>query len=243
MATSNRTIRTKGGAVVIAAGAALLALLTTWEPDKRDPGLVYADKLAGGLPTVCRGITKHTATVPVIVGERWSAEKCLQQETEAIMRVQTRLAQCFTQPTVPQSVFDAASSHAWNQGASATCGSAAMTAWNRGEWERGCNRLARGDDGSIVWSYVSHIDPVTKKKVFTFVQGLANRRADEVQHCLRDVREGRATVVAQVEPQEPAPLVPEPAPAEPAPAPDMGNPISAPEPERLPWWRRIFARS
>jgi hypothetical protein len=40
----NRQIRTAGGAAVIAAGAGLLALLTTWEPDPRDPGLVYADK-------------------------------------------------------------------------------------------------------------------------------------------------------------------------------------------------------
>lgn len=45
----NRQIRTAGGAAVIAAGAGVLALLTTWEPDPRDPGLVYADKLAGGL--------------------------------------------------------------------------------------------------------------------------------------------------------------------------------------------------
>ncbi|WP_313075895.1 glycoside hydrolase family protein [Melaminivora sp.] len=229
-------INTKGGAVVLAAGAGILALLTAWEPDKRDPGLVYADKLAQGLPTVCRGLTRHTTKLPVVVGERWSPEKCLQEETAVLLRVQTQLARCFTRADVPQSVFDAASSHAWNQGASATCGSGAMAAWNRGEWERGCNRLARGDDGSIVWSYVSHIDPATKKKVFTFVQGLANRRADEVQHCLRDVREGRATVVAQVEPQEPAPLTPEPVEPVPTLAPE-------PQPERLPWWRRIFARS
>lgn len=224
MATSNRTIRTKGGAVVIAAAAGALALLTTWEPDKRDPGLVYADKLAGGLPTVCRGLTKHTATVPVIVGERWSADKCQQQETQALTRVQMALAKCFTQPVVPQSVFDAASSHAWNLGVSATCGSGAMAAWNRGEWARGCQRLARGDDGSIVWSYVSRINPATGRKEFVFVQGLANRRADEVQTCLQDVDKPAAPVVL---PAAPPPVA-----------------VAAmPDPAPAPWWRRLFARS
>jgi len=33
--------------------------------------VVYADKLAGGLPTVCKGITKWASPYPVVVGERW----------------------------------------------------------------------------------------------------------------------------------------------------------------------------
>jgi GH24 family phage-related lysozyme (muramidase) len=74
-----------------------------------------------------------------------------------------------------------ATSHAWNLGPAATCGSGAMAAWNRGQWALGCQRLARGDDGSFVWSYTCKA--VSGQRQCTFVQGLANRRADEAQTC------------------------------------------------------------
>ncbi|BCN40456.1 hypothetical protein ALDI51_37750 [Alicycliphilus denitrificans] len=59
-----------------------------------------------------------------------------------------------------------------------------MVAWNRGEWERSCQRVSRGDDGRLVWNFTSRIDPRTGQKVYTFVQGLANRRADETAKCM-----------------------------------------------------------
>lgn len=105
-----RTVRTAGGAVLLAASAGVMALLGQWEPDKRDPGLVYADQLAGGLPTVCKGITRHVTSTPIVVGERWSAAKCDQEEAQAVVQVQQQLARCFMRPDVPQAVFDAASS-------------------------------------------------------------------------------------------------------------------------------------
>ena len=123
-----------GGSLVLGS-AALLGFLGQWEGQGQH--VVYADKLAGGLPTVCKGLTRHVTTTPIIVGQRWSAEKCQREETAALQRVQTALAQCF-KALPPQYVFDAASSHAWNLGAPSTCGSGAMTAWNRGEWQRGC---------------------------------------------------------------------------------------------------------
>lgn len=43
----------------------------------------------------------------------------------------------------------------------------------------GCQRIARGDDGRLVWSYVT--DPKTGRKVF--LQGLGNRRGDESANC------------------------------------------------------------
>jgi hypothetical protein len=57
---------------LVLASAATVSMLDKWEPAKGKPGaelIVYADKLAGGLPTVCNGITKHVSTIPVIVGE------------------------------------------------------------------------------------------------------------------------------------------------------------------------------
>lgn len=185
------TDTTRGGIVryfphlagsLVLAGAGAFGFLAKWEPSKKDPGLVYADKLAGGLPTVCKGITNHITSTPVIVGERWSPEKCEQEEVAALIRVQTQLARCF-KVLPPQRVFDGASSHAWNNGVAGTCGSLAMEAFNQGKWELGCRRLSLSDAGRPVWSFTSHIDPVTKQKIFTFRQGLANRRADETFYC------------------------------------------------------------
>ena len=160
----------------------LVAHLQKWESGPQRALIVYADKLAGGLPTVCNGLTRHVTRTPIVVGERWAPEKCVVEEANALERVQRDLLACFKR-LPPPSVLDMGSSHAWNYGAQATCGSGAMAAWNRGEWERGCQRISHGDDGRMVWSFTSHIDPATGKKVFTFVQGLANRRADETAKC------------------------------------------------------------
>lgn len=157
--------------------------LEKWESGGKARVLVVnADKLAGGLPTVCNGLTKHVTRTPIVVGERWTDEKCAVEEGNALERLQRDLLPCFKR-LPPHSVFDMASSHGWNFGVSATCGSGAMAAWNRGEWERGCQRISRGDDGTLVWSFTRRIDPKTGKNFFTFVQGLANRRADETQKC------------------------------------------------------------
>lgn len=160
--------------------------LTKWESGKARVLTVYPDKLAGNIPTVCNGLTRHVTRTPIIVGERWTEEKCVVEEANALERVQRAVISCF-KILPPASVVDMASSHGWNFGASATCGSGAMAAWNRGEWERGCQRISRGDDGTLVWSFTSRIDPATGQKVFTFVQGLANRRADETAKCGKDL--------------------------------------------------------
>lgn len=179
MAINPRTIKV-AGATLVAAGTLAIGIIAKWEPAK-DPGLVYADALAGGLPTVCNGITKHVTKTPVIVGERWTKQQCADEEAVAIYKVQLQLAKCFVRPP-PQAVFDMATSHAWNNGASATCGSMAMQAWNEGDWERGCKRLSRSDSGKPVWAYVTQPDGSKR-----FVQGLANRRADETKTCLENL--------------------------------------------------------
>lgn len=179
MAAEKRYFPHLGGSLILA-GAGLLAFLGKWEGTGQN--VVYPDKLAGGLPTVCKGLTRHVTDTPIIVGERWSDEKCATEEERAVKRVQVRVGLCF-KLLPPQDVFEAAGSHAWNFGTAATCSSGAMAAWNRGEWLRGCQRLSRGDDGTLVWSFASRVDPKTGQKVYTFVQGLANRRADETRYC------------------------------------------------------------
>lgn len=169
------------GSLILVSGS-FMAFLGSWEGENEL--VVYADKLAGGLPTVCRGLTRHVTSTPIIVGERWTPEKCEHEEAVAAEKVQLQVAACF-KVLPPQMVFEAASSHAWNLGAPATCGSKAMEAFNRRDWALGCRRLSRGDDGKVVWSFTSHIGP-DGKKVLTFVKGLANRRAAETGLCLTE---------------------------------------------------------
>lgn len=179
----------KFGPGLLLGTVAVAAFIGIWEGGKDRDGssVAYADKLAGGLPTVCAGLTRHITSTPIVVGERWSAEKCLAEEQKAITTVQLRLEQCFNRMP-PQSVFDAATSHAWNNGTSATCGSLAMQAWNAGNWDLGCRRLAFSDSGSRVWSYVKTGKMLPNgKPEYRFVQGLANRRDAEYQLCLTGV--------------------------------------------------------
>ena len=187
---SKGTPSKKFGPGLLLGTAAVAAFIGLWEGGKDGDGssVAYADKLAGGLPTVCAGLTRHITTTPIVVGQRWSAEKCLAEEQKAITAVQLRLEQCFNRMP-PQTVFDAATSHAWNNGTAATCGSLAMQAWNASNWELGCRRLAFSDGGSRVWSYVKTGRMLPNgKPEYKFVQGLANRRSAEYQYCLTGVR-------------------------------------------------------
>jgi lysozyme len=165
----------KAVAAALAAGLALgsigvMSFLGRWEGEGQN--VVYADKLANGLPTVCKGLTQHITQTPIIVGDYWPPEKCEREERAAVMQVQLDLLGCF-ELAPPQNVLDAATSHAWNFGANRTCSSAAMKAWDRGQWDLGCRRLQFSDDGRPVWSFAGG----------KFVRGLANRRAAERKLC------------------------------------------------------------
>lgn len=159
---------------LVFASAATLAIIQEWEIGRKLPQYrVYADKLAKDLPTSeCNGITSYITSMPMKVGDVWSAEQCEAETSRALLKVQGALIQCF-KTVPPQSVFDAATSHAWNLGVSATCGSAAMAAWNRGEWALGCQRLQFHSDGRPAWSYAGG----------KFYRGLFNRRGAERKLC------------------------------------------------------------
>ena len=160
-----------GGFITLLAPS-LVEHLQQWESGKARVLVVYPDKLANNIPTVCNGLTRHVTRTPIIVGERWSEEKCVVEEANAIERVQRDLIPCF-KILPPPSVFDMATSHAWNVGVRNTCASQAMKAWQAGDWELGCRRLQVSDGGKLVWVYANG----------KFVRGLANRRADERANC------------------------------------------------------------
>lgn len=181
-----RVVAFLGGTLVLGTLASW-GLIDRWESGNQVHLTVYADRLAGGLPTVCSGLTRHVTNTPIIVGQRWTLEQCGREESAALERVQQGLLRCFRR-TPPQSVFDAATSHAWNVGYPATCGSAAMQAWNAGQWELGCNRIAHSDSGRPVWSSVRTGRTLPNgQPEFRFVQGLYNRRLDEVRACMSGV--------------------------------------------------------
>lgn len=173
-------LRNKIAAGVIAlASATLMTLLGTWEGTGQNT--VYADQLAGGLPTVCMGITRYTSPQPVIVGDYWSAARCAEVETLVVQKGQLQLADCLTNQAIGQSTFDALSSHGHNVGTPNTCASRAVGLINAGSVAEGCRALAWAADGKTpVWAYVTNAQG---QKVF--IRGLHNRRLAEAELCLK----------------------------------------------------------
>ena len=90
-----------GGALALIASGVLTLFspqlqdfLGRWEGEAQH--VAYADKLARGLPTVCKGITKHTSPYPVVVGDYWSEERCEEVERLVVEKGQLKLAACIT---------------------------------------------------------------------------------------------------------------------------------------------------
>lgn len=165
-----------GSIALVLGSSTLMAHLGKWEGDGQN--VVYADKLARGLPTVCKGITRHTSPYPVVVGDYWSPERCEEVEQMVVEKGQLALADCLTNDQISQNTFDSLSSHGHHFGTSATCASRALVLINKGRIKEGCRALAWGADGRPVWAYVTD-----EKGNKVFVRGLHNRQLDEARLC------------------------------------------------------------
>ena len=174
------SLRTKIAAGVIAlASATLMTFLGTWEGTGQNT--VYADQLAGGLPTVCKGIPRYTSPKPVIVGDYWSDARCAEVETLVVQKGQLQLADCLTNQAIGQNTFDALSSHGHNFGVPSTCASRAVGLLNAGRIQDGCKALAWGPDGKTpVWAFITD-----SKGQKLFVRGLHARRLAEAELCAK----------------------------------------------------------
>lgn len=171
-------LRTKiaTGAIALVS-ASLLGFLGRWEGEGQN--VVYPDQLARGLPTVCKGITRHTSPYPVVIGDYWSDARCDQVEQLVIEKGQLQLADCITNQQVGQNTFDALSSHAHNFGVPTTCASRAVGLINAGRIADGCKAMAWAPDGKTpVWAFVT--DAQGRKQ---FVRGLHARRLAEASLC------------------------------------------------------------
>jgi GH24 family phage-related lysozyme (muramidase) len=166
------------GVLVLCSGT-LTAFLGNWEGNGQNT--VYPDRLARGLPSVCKGITKHTSPYPVVVGDYWSDARCAEVEHLVISKGQLELADCITNQAVGQNTFDALTSHGHNVGNPNTCASRAVSLINAGRIAEGCKALAWAQDGKTpAWAYIT--DAQGRKR---FVPGLHNRRLAEMELCLK----------------------------------------------------------
>ncbi|WP_130831125.1 lysozyme [[Erwinia] mediterraneensis] len=86
-----------------------------------------------------------------------------------VLRVEAALAQCVA-VTMPQQVYDALVSFAFNVGTEKACGSTMVKLLREKRWRDACYQLPR-------WVYVNGI----------FSQGLKNRRSREMAWCLEGI--------------------------------------------------------
>ena len=175
------TVIWRFGAPLVLGSAGLLAFLHVWEddPNPEKARTVYADKLAGNLPTACGGITKYTSPYPVIVGDIWSEAQCDETLKIVLSKGQITIADCL-KVRVSQNTFDALSSHGHNNGNMNTCASRAVGLINNGQLQEGCRALAQTPSGQPNWSFVTQKDGSKR-----FVQGLYNRRMAEWKLCVK----------------------------------------------------------
>lgn len=166
------------GAKVVAGlvigSATLIGGLKQWEGDER---VVYADKLGGGIPTVCSGHTDWKLKV----GDKLSKEACDNITAADAEKYGFAVMACSGHAEGRkvfrnQNEFDAHVLRAINIGIAGECGSRSMQLLKAGKHDEACDALAHGPDGTPVWSYVNNGT--------VFVRGLYNRRLFERAWCL-----------------------------------------------------------
>ncbi|WP_426785273.1 lysozyme [Rahnella variigena] len=109
----------------------------------------------------------HTAGVKpqTQISERQAAVNLV----EDVMRVEKGIARCMP-VAMPQPVYDAVVSFAFNVGVTTACKSTLAFFINKGEWRKACEQLQR-------WVFVNGVR----------VTGLERRRTNELAYCLRGV--------------------------------------------------------
>lgn len=156
--------------------AALLAALTSplaymtlerWEGNVLD---VYADHLASGIPTYCAGRTDWAAPV----GAKLTSDECQEVNKTTLLEYGYTILGCVNWDYLTPSRTVALTIFAINVGKVGACNSRAVRLINAGDVVGGCNALAVGPDGKLVWSFADG----------KYVQGLQNRRQAERKLCV-----------------------------------------------------------
>ena len=165
------TLARKGAipAVLLAALTSPLAFTTLerWEGNVLQ---VYADSLAGGLPTYCAGRTDPKA----VVGTKLTSDQCQAVNKTTLLEYGYAVLGCVNWDYLTAQRLIGLTVFAVNVGKDAACGSQAVRQINAGAVKVGCDLIARTPDGRPNWSYAGGV----------FVQGLQNRRQAERVLCL-----------------------------------------------------------
>ena len=148
-------------------GPAAMAMLTTWEGDIHK---VYADHLAGGLPTFCAGRTDWQAKV----GTKLTSDYCAEVNKITLIEYGYAVLECAQWNNLTPNRLTALTIFAVNVGKEGACKSQAMQQINTGNVALGCNLIAYRYDGSPNWAFAGG----------KYVQGLHNRRKAERALCL-----------------------------------------------------------
>ena len=150
--------KTKGGIAIAALLAVATPLIASWEGYSSKP---YADRLAGGLMTVCFGETR----VPMRTYSRAECETMLKSGIgDFAWGVASRNPELVNYPNQ----WSAATSLAYNIGLSAYGRSTVAKRFSAARWREAC-------DGFLAWRFASGKE----------VKGLLNRRKAEREVCLR----------------------------------------------------------
>lgn len=149
------------GSGIAAALALAVPIVSKWEGKRNDP---YEDKFVKGLMTVCYGETR-------VKMQRYTDEQCKTMLLRAMQADYAEpIAKCVPQIANRPYQLAAMSSLAYNAGVRGVCNSTAAKRMRAGDYAGGCKAIAR-------WNMAGG----------RVVQGLVNRRADEVRLCMSDL--------------------------------------------------------
>ena len=155
-------------AVLLAALTSPLAY-TTLDRLEGNITTVYADKLAGGIPTYCAGRTDWAAKV----GDKLTDDQCREVNKITLLEYGYTVLGCVNWGYLDPDRLIGLTMFAINIGKAGACGSQAVKQINAGNVLVGCDLIARRPDGAPNWSYADG----------KYVQGLQNRRQVERGFC------------------------------------------------------------
>lgn len=163
------------GAIPLVLTAALssplaLTMLERWEGNVKQ---VYADHLAGDLPTYCAGRTDPNA----VLGTKLTGDQCQAINKTTLIEYGYAVLGCVNWDYLTPPRLIGLTMFAINVGKEGACGSRAVRLINAGDLVAGCDAIARGPDGRPVWSFAGG----------QYVQGLQNRRQAERKLCREEV--------------------------------------------------------
>lgn len=168
-------MKVKGKLVPAALAAALVSGGSVLKLEQLEGNIlsVYADHLAGGLPTRCAGDTNHSMPV----GTKLTADDCREINKLTMIRYGLSVLACTDWSQLNGDRLVGLTLFAINVGSSGACSSQAVKAINRGEIKKGCDLIATRPDGKPNWSYARDV----------YIPGLQNRRQAERKLCLTGV--------------------------------------------------------